>query len=65
MNEIIIHIREATDEPGFFYDIYADEEALADNDTLAGGLCTTTIENALQMAKAQAWLILKKANLKL
>jgi hypothetical protein len=53
MNELIIKIYEGTDERGFFYDIY-DTDTDDENKAIEGGFCTTTIENALQMATAQA-----------
>ncbi len=61
MENLIIVIRKATDEEGYFYDIYdCDVEDVNDGrDSLDGGLCTTTIENALEMAAEQAKEIIK------
>ncbi len=49
---LTICIQESTDEPGFFYDIYdaGTEEIEEGASSLDGGHCTTTIENALEMA---------------
>lgn len=55
MNTLTITIREASDEPGFFYDIYdVEPDQIDEADSLDGGFCTTTIENALEMANKQA-----------
>lgn len=48
-------------EGGFSYDIYDNE---TDYDSLAGGICTGTIFNALEMAKDQADRLLRSANYK-
>lgn len=62
INNLTIVIREAVDEVGFFYDIYDCEPSETDSkDSLDGGLCTTTIENALGMATAQAKELLAKS----
>lgn len=50
-NELIIRIAESSDEPGYFYDVY-DTADITDDDaqSIDGGLCETTIDNALEMA---------------
>lgn len=56
---------EAVMEGGYQYDIYAGtpvEIESGDVASLDGGLCTTTLENALGMAASQAVEIIKKAN---
>jgi hypothetical protein len=60
INELIIRIFEGTDEPGYFYDIY-DTVDMTDDDaqSIDGGFCTTTIENALDMAVSQAKNIIR------
>jgi hypothetical protein len=51
MNELTIRIYEASEEPGYFYDIYdTAENELSEENEVEGGHCTTTIENALEMA---------------
>lgn len=62
MKEITIVIYESCQEEGFGYDIY--EGNLVDgNDievnSLDGGHCTTTIENAIDMACSQAKDLIK------
>ena len=52
INELVIQIFEASDEPGYFYDIFDSREPEAES--LDGGLCTTTMKNALEMAVSQA-----------
>ncbi len=55
MNTLIIKIEEASDGEGFLYDIYESEQSIINgDDSLDGGQCTTTIENALDMAYSQA-----------
>ena len=62
MLELTITIFEATDEVGFFYDIYEkvpnDEGDMGGS--IDGGFCTTTMENALEMAYTQAIKIIKE-----
>lgn len=55
MPEITIHIFPASDE-GFMYTIWLGdpEVAVYDADGFDGGQCTTTFENALEMATEQA-----------
>jgi hypoxanthine phosphoribosyltransferase len=55
MHALKIEIFEGSDEPGYFYDIYLDDS----EDSEDGGFCTTTIENALEMAMEQAQNIIK------
>lgn len=59
---LTITISEASDEPGFFYHIYngSIEDVNDGLDSIDGGLCTTTMENALDMAYAQARTILNR-----
>lgn len=53
--EIIIHVFASISEKGYAYDIFDSIEDIENNkDSLEGGLCTTTIENALEMAYEQA-----------
>ena len=55
MDEITIHIfRDSADE--FQYHIYKGlpDDALLGEDSLDGGSCTTTMQNAIDMAAAQA-----------
>lgn len=59
MNELRIRIAEASDEPGFFYDIYKTAEQEEDEESIDGGLCTGSIEDALTMAYEQALAIIK------
>jgi hypothetical protein len=63
INELIIRISEGTDEPGYFYDIYDTADVTDDDvDSVDGGFCTSTIENALDMAVEQAKEIIKNSN---
>lgn len=58
MKEITIHLYEAS-EGGFMYEIYdCAPEDTEDVDSIDGGFCTTTIENALDMARDQALLLI-------
>ena len=63
MKELIIKISEASDEPGYFYDIFENEESLENADSLYRGLCTTTLLNALDMATLQAKNLINKKKL--
>lgn len=56
MENITITISKATDEEGYFYDIYdiAAMDIDESTESLDGGFCTTTIENAIDMAVEQA-----------
>ena len=59
MDEITIRIYKSVDEPGYFYDIYdKDCEVLSEENIIDGGHCTTTIENALEMAYEDAKKVL-------
>lgn len=53
MKELVINIYEAS-EGGFMYDIYLSQEDFANDKSVDGGHCTTTLENALDMAHSQA-----------
>lgn len=57
INELVIQIFESSNEPGYFYDIFDNLEPEAES--LDGGICTSTIENALDMAVEQAKQIIK------
>jgi hypothetical protein len=57
VNELVIQIFESCNEPGYFYDIFDSLEPEAES--LDGGICTSTIENALDMAVEQAKQIIK------
>ena len=62
VEELTIHIFAAADG-GYMYDIYAaapDSEAVENGASDDGGLCTTTIENALDMARSQALDIINR-----
>jgi hypothetical protein len=65
MNEITIHIYEASDG-GYMYDIYdcGPSDAYGgdgDRESIDGGQCTTTLSNALDMAHSQARNLIKLA----
>jgi hypothetical protein len=53
MNYITIKIYKAESEDGYFYDIYNTEEVDENTESIDGGLCTTTIDNTLEMAYVQ------------
>ena len=56
---------EAVSEGGYQYDIYTGKPAEIESGyavSVDGGLCTTTLENALGMATSQAAGIIKNAN---
>lgn len=59
-HEMTIHIFEAS-EGGYMYDIYAGtpEEIESGLQSEDGGLCTTTMQNALEMAASQALDLIK------
>lgn len=62
MEAITIVVRRTGE--GYYYDIY-DEEAVAtieDVDSLDGGLCTTSMVNALGMALEQAQALVRREN---
>lgn len=58
---LTITIFKAESEDGYFYDIYDCEVGDANDgrDALDGGLCTTTIKNAIEMACDQAKALIK------
>jgi hypothetical protein len=60
MNEITIKIWPASDE-GYMYDIFDTSEPTEDAIAVDGGQCTTTLENALEMAYEQAQALISKA----
>lgn len=57
MDKIIITIEKADD--GYQYDIFLNDEDFEDCNPQDGGLCTTTMSNALGMATKQAKEIIK------
>ena len=61
MKSIIIEIFEAS-EGGYMYDIYINKEMEIEGYSEDGGLCTSTIENALEMATSQASELIKINN---
>ena len=60
MQDLIIHIHKATEERGYFYDIYESEDDFDNGKSADGGLCSTTIKNTLDMANAQALDLVKQ-----
>ena len=48
MDEIIIKLSASDD--GYHYHIYAGDDAYLECEESDGGVCTTTMENALEMA---------------
>lgn len=56
MDDLIIVISKSSNEEGYLYDIYdcGAEEVNDGRDSLDGGHCTTTLENAIDMACSQA-----------
>lgn len=65
METLTIVITEASDEPGYFYDIYDASPETINNqaiESLDGGFCTSTMKNALGMATKQAKELLASKN---
>lgn len=64
LNELVIRIAESSDEPGFFYEIY-DTADITDDDaeSVDGGFCTSSIENALDMAYEQAKKLIENSKM--
>ena len=60
MDEIIIRVAVGLSEKGWFFDIFENESELENDVPIDGGLCTTTIENALDMAVEQAKDVIRK-----
>ena len=60
MKNLIITIHESDNEEGYIYDIFETEDDMLEGNSLDGGLCTTTMQNALDMATEQAKAILNK-----
>ncbi len=56
MENLTIKIYQSSEADGFYYDIFDGEELENDDqcDSLDGGFCTSTMENALEMATEQA-----------
>lgn len=66
ISEITINIFESS-EGGYVYDIYRCAPNECDGYRVSpvdGGLCTTTMENAIEMAAAQATEFIKRDNAK-
>lgn len=51
--ELIIKISLSSEGDGYNYDIYLGDDKYMDGDSEDGGFCTTTLENALEMATEQ------------
>jgi len=51
---MIIRIEESSNEEGYVYDLYKDDEAFEENNSFDGGLCTGSFDDALEMATSQA-----------
>lgn len=60
MNALTIVIRASDNEEGYLYDVYKSEPNCALADNADGGLCTTTMLNALGMAVSQAEELIKR-----
>jgi len=60
MDALTITITEASDQPGYMFDVYTcDAEGVVEGmDSADGGLCTGEIEDALEMAAIAAKRIL-------
>jgi len=62
---MIININYSEMNEGYMYDVYQSENDLSEgNDSLAGGLCTGTEQNALEMAMDCAKELLQIARVK-
>lgn len=60
MENITIKIFKATDEVGFFYDIYDTDEVDDNTESIDGGFCTSEdIKSAIEMASDQAIRLIK------
>lgn len=51
---MIIRIEPSDNEPGYMYDIYKNDSTYEDNHSEDGGLCTGSIDDAVEMAMEQA-----------
>jgi len=60
MEAITIRIYASDSEGGYMYDIYNEDQVFTDADSVDGGLCTTTMLNALGMAVSQAEDLIKR-----
>ena len=60
MEAITIIIYEAS-EGGYMYDIYEGEGVPPCEDAYDGGHCTSTLENAIEMAASQAVDLVKRS----
>lgn len=66
MNETTIHIRESSGGDGYIYDIYdVAPDDVEFNDPVDGGLCTSNIKNAIEMAFNQTIQVVDKHILKI
>lgn len=60
MDALTIVIRSSDDSEGYLFDIYKGEPDCPMEDSADGGLCTTTMLNALGMAVSQAETLIKR-----
>lgn len=59
MDEITIKVWFSESENGYMYDIFDTVDVDEDTESVDGGLCTTTMANAIDMATSQALQIIK------
>lgn len=52
-HELTIRIFRSSEGDGYYYDIYDEDVTNDDAVPLDGGFCTTTMQNALEMALSQ------------
>lgn len=57
MDEITIRISKSGQEPGYFFDIYKFDAIDECAEPYDGGICTTSMKNAVDMACEQAKLL--------
>lgn len=57
-SELVITINRASDGEGYMFDIYEQTGDVIIGNPITGGLCTSTLENAVEMAgeEAKAWV---------
>lgn len=60
MQELAIKIFESSNGDGYYYDIFDIVDPSMGDESIDGGFCTTTMENALGMATQQALEIIKR-----
>jgi len=58
--EITIKVYLSSEGDGFFYDIYDTNDIDENTESVDGGFCTSTLENALEMAKDQTVEFIKR-----